>query len=92
MAPGFEQTTAPIDSQANVLGTPVPTLVPPTPTVPPLVLDNTLYTDPSRTLSFYPPLGWDLITETEGYVKFTRSDGTAWFEGAVESTGYTITT
>jgi hypothetical protein len=92
MAPGFEQTTAPIDSQANVLGTPVPTLVPPTPTVPPLVLDNTLYTDPSRTLSFYPPLGWDLITETEGYVKFTRSDGTAWFEGAVESTGYTIKT
>ena len=90
MAPGFEQTTAPIDSQANVLGTPLPTIVPPTPTVEMLVLDNTLYTDPSRTLSFYPPLGWDLTTETEGYVKFTRPDGTAWFEGAVESTGYAI--
>lgn len=90
MAPGFEQTRAPIDSQANVLGTPEPTPIPPTPTVEALVLDNTAYTDPSRTLSFYPPLGWDLTTETEGYVKFTRPDGTAWFEGAVESTGYSL--
>jgi hypothetical protein len=91
MAPGFEQTTVPRDSQANVMGTPIPTQIPPTPTVAPLILDNTLYTDPSRTLSFYPPLSWDLVTESEGYVKFARPDGTAWFEGAVESTGYALT-
>jgi len=72
------------------MGTPVPSRVPPTPTVIPLKLDNQAYTDPSRTLSFYPPQGWDLTAESPGYVKFTRPDGLAWFEGAVESTGYTL--
>ena len=90
MAPGFDQTPTPREAQSNTLGTPAPTRVPPTPTVVPLTLDNQAYTDPSRTLSFYPPQGWDLTTESEGYVKFTRRDGAAWFEGAVESTGYTL--
>jgi hypothetical protein len=90
MAPGFDQTPTPRQAQSNTLGTPAPTRIPPTPTVIPLTLDNKAYTDPSRTLSFYPPQGWDLTTESEGYVKFTRRDGAAWFEGAVESTGYTL--
>ncbi len=90
MAPGYDQTPTPREAQANVSGTPFPTPVPPTPTVVPLRLDNQIYTDPSLTLSFFPPQGWSLTAETDGYVKFTRPDGAAWFEGAVESTGYTL--
>ena len=90
MAPGFDQTPTPIKAQANMMGTPVPTRVPPTPTIEPLTLDNQVYTIPSLTLSFYPPQRWDLLTESDGYVKFSRPDGAAWFEGAVESSGYTL--
>ncbi len=90
LAPGFDQTPTPREAQSNTLGTPAPTSVPPTPTVIPLTLDDQFYTDPSRTLSFYPPTGWELTTESDGYVKFSRIDGAAWFEGAVESTGYTL--
>lgn len=90
MAPGFDQSPTPPDVQANVMGTPEPTAIPPTPTVEPLELNDRLFTDPSRTLSFYPPLGWELVEEKTGYVKFVRADGAAWFEGAVESSGYTL--
>lgn len=90
MAPGFDQTSTPRIVQANVMGTPLPTKIPPTPTIEPLVLDNRVYNIPSLTLSFYPPQRWDLLKESDGYVKFSRPDGAAWFEGAVESSGYSL--
>jgi hypothetical protein len=90
MAPGYEPTATPIRPPANVMGTPEPTAVPATPTVPPLQTDNQLYTLPSLIASFYPPLGWQLTKEDTAYARFISPDGAAWMEAAVESSGYAL--
>lgn len=90
MAPGYEATDTPVQSSANVLGTPAPTRIPPTPTIAPLAMDDTLYSLPSMTFSFYPPLAWTLESEDDTYAKFVSPDQTAWMEAAVESAGYEI--
>ena len=90
MAPGYEATATPIQSRANVMGTPAPTSVPPTPTISPLALDNKFYTLPSLTLNFYPPQKWTLDNEGSSYAKFISPDKTAWMEAAVESSGYEL--
>ena len=90
MAPGYEATATPIRSSANVMGTPAPTSIPPTPTIPSLIQDKKLYSLPSLAFSFYPPKSWTLINEDESYAKFTSPDQTAWMEAAVESSGYEL--
>ncbi|MDP2966692.1 MAG: hypothetical protein Q8N39_11770 [Pelolinea sp.] len=90
MAPGYEATPTPIQSRTNVMGTPAPTSVPPTPTVPPLTMDNKFYSLPSLSLSFYPPLRWTLDYEDDSYAKFISPDKTAWMEAAVEPSGYEL--
>ncbi len=90
MAPGYEITETPVRSSANVLGTPLPTRLPPTPTVPPLALDTKAYWLPSLTLSFNMPQKWTQDFEDEYYAKFTSPDNTAWMEAAVESSSYEL--
>lgn len=90
MSPEYEVTATPIQSSANVMGTPAPTRISPTPTVPPLTLDNKFYTLPSLTFSFYPPQTWALDNEDDSYAKFISPDKTAWMEAAVESSGYAL--
>jgi len=90
MAPGYEITPTRADAQSNVMGTPDPTEIPPTPTPEPLSLDDAAYALPSKALSFKPPLGWTLAAEDVDYAKFTAPDGRAWMEAAVESSGYAL--
>ncbi|NPV41404.1 MAG: hypothetical protein HPY72_08705 [Anaerolineae bacterium] len=90
MAPGYEATSTPVSAQADVMGTPKPTKVPPTPTPEPLTLDNNRYSLPSRALVFQIPLGWTLTSESGNYARFEAPDKTAWMEAAVESSGYAL--
>lgn len=69
------------------MGTPAPTSIPPTPTVPPLKKDTKFYSLPSLAFSFYPPQSWTLEDEDDSYAKFISPDQTAWMEAAVESSG-----
>ena len=48
MAPGYEATDTPVQSSANVLGTPAPTRIPPTPTIAPLAMDEMTFTQHQR--------------------------------------------
>ncbi|MDK2980249.1 MAG: hypothetical protein PWQ55_596 [Chloroflexota bacterium] len=90
MAPGYEKTPTRVDAQANVLGTPDATAVPPTPTPQPLALDDAPYTLPSQALSIAVPLGWKLASEADNYAHFEAPDQMAWLEAAVESSGYEL--
>lgn len=90
MAPGYETTPTREAVQANVLGTPEPTAIPPTPTPQPLTLDDAAYSLPSKALSFRPPLGWQMASEDVDYVRFIAPDQRAWMEAAVESSGYAL--
>lgn len=90
MAPGYETTATQPEVDADPEGTPRPTAVPPTPTPASLTLDDTLYTLPSNVFSFYTPQGWNLTLEDVDYARFQEPDGKAWFEVAVESTGYEL--
>ncbi len=90
MAPGYEDTPTPIGAQANVMGTPEPTEIPPTPTPEPLQLDNNLYTLSSKAMSFKPPVGWTAASESSNYVRFEAPDKRAWMEAAFESSGYEL--
>ena len=90
MAPGYEITPTRQDVNANLMGTPDATEVPPTPTPEPLILDNTIYSLPSQAFSLYTPQGWKLASEDNDYVRFESPDQKAWFEAAVESTGYQL--
>jgi len=90
MAPGYETTPAKTEVKTNVMGTPEATPLPPTPTPEPLTLDNTPYALPSQALSLFTPQGWVLKNEDAAYAKFESLDQRAWFEAAVESTGYQL--
>ena len=37
------------------------------------------------------PIGWEVQTEDEAYIRAARPDGAAWLEAAVDSTGYELT-
>ena len=90
MAPGYETTPTRQEVQANLMGTPEPTPIPPTPTPKPLVLDDTFYSLPSNAFRLQTPQGWLLISEDTDYVRFESSNQKAWFEAAVESSGYPL--
>ena len=90
MAPGYEATSTPVSAQADVMGTPKPTKIPPTPTPEPLTLDNNRYSLPSKALVFQIPLGWMLTSESGSYARFEAPDKSAWMEAAVESSGYAL--
>jgi hypothetical protein len=90
MAPGYEATSTPVSAQADVMGTPKPTKVPPTPTPEPLTLDNNRYSLPSKALVFQIPLGWTLTYESGNKVRFDAPDKFAWMEAVVESSGYAL--
>lgn len=90
MAPGYAVTPTQVQAQSNVMGTPEPTKIPPTPTPQPLSLDNAAYSLTSKALSFKPPLGWMLSSEYERYARFEAPDKQAWMEAAVESSGYSL--
>ncbi len=90
MAPGYEKTPTRPDVQANIMGTPAATAVPPTPTPEPLILDNTPYLTSSNTFRLRIPQGWSLASEDDDYAKFVAPDQQAWFEIAVESSGYQL--
>ena len=36
------------------------------------------------------PIGWEVQTEDEAYIRAARPDGAAWLEAAVDSTGYKL--
>ena len=90
MAPGYETTPTRQEVQANLMGTPEPTAIPPTPTPKPLVLDDTLYSLPSNAFRLKTPQGWLLSSEDTNYVRFESVNQNAWFEAAVESSGYQL--
>lgn len=90
MAPGYETTPTRQEIDANVMGTPEPTEIPSTPTPEPLVMDDDVYTIPSKIFSFSVPQGWITKSENEDYVRFEALDQTAWFEATVESTAYKL--
>lgn len=90
MAPGYEATSTPVSAQADVMGTPKPSKVPPTPTPEPLTLDNNRYSLPSKALVFQIPLGWTLTYESGNKVRFDAPDKFAWMEAVVESSGYAL--
>lgn len=90
MAPGFENEPMQIVVDANLEGTPDPTSIPPTPTPEPLTLDDNVYSVPSQAFSLYIPQGWTQAFENDTYSRFESPDKTAWFEAAVESTGYQL--
>ncbi|MDO9546802.1 MAG: hypothetical protein Q7J07_08665 [Pelolinea sp.] len=90
MAPGYEPTATDFPKLFVDIGTPIPTSIPPTPTIPPLLTDNVVYTLPSQALYFYPLVGWLKQNENPSYVKFDSPDKAAWFEATLETTGYTL--
>lgn len=90
MAPGYETTPTRQDANANIMGTPEQTENPPTPTPEPLLLDDIKYTLPSQAFSLFIPQRWKLSSEDSNYARFESPDQKAWFEAAVESTGYQL--
>jgi hypothetical protein len=90
MASGYEPMATDFPKLFVDIGTSVPTSIPPTPTIPPLLTDNVVYTLPSQTLLFYPLVGWLKQTENPSHVKFGSPGRSTWFEAALETTGYSL--
>ena len=90
MAPGYENTQNAINEENTGALIAVPTKILPTPTFVPSPLNEVRYVIPSQAFSFYPLKGWNLEEEKTYYAKFVSAEGSAWFEAAYESTGYTL--
>ena len=90
MAPGYEQNPAFGSSDGGETVAVIPTEDPAEDEVEAEIIPENVYLLSSRLLSFVPIQGWINENDKPNYVKFREETGEAWFEVAIETTGYTL--